>query len=280
MAEEKTEVSQAREEKYGHTGRVTKNDPVCVENDAVFAGKLIGVYTRQRQKDTTTMFNITCGHPGMKRDAEGRFKRDIITVEFDGAEGEYYAGRFHQGDFVIAHAVAQTLTNVRSGRRSTIFIGQSIEAGKKNVLSKDINEVHLTGRVVSTEQESDTWVSLLLSTRIWKSRYNYLTGKNDAEDLYRSITKIRAFTGAGNAKRVAEQVLTKGTIVTVDGRVYGRREIDAETGVRRRVTTIVANNINVVGDIQPAEVSPIETVFHKENMGAAPEEAPELDKKD
>lgn len=268
MSEEMNDAAMdARQQKYGHIGRVAKNDPECVENECEFAGMLVNVFRRNRKRSRTTIFGITCGHPGMKMDENGRYRRDYISVEFDDDEGDYYAEKFHQGDFVVIKAVAQTLTNTRNGRRSTIFVGQSIEDGRKNVLARDTNKVKLTGRVVSAEQENDSWVSMLIQTKIWKSRYNFRTGRNDAEDYYRSITRIRVYTGAGNAQTVADYRLTKGTIVTVYGRVYGRSEPDRETGNLRHVATIIATDIKVVGDIQPPEKSPVSSVYHPENAG-------------
>ena len=67
-----------------------KNDPVCVANDALFSGKIVSVYKRGDE----TKFIVTCGHPGMKRNADGKIDRNIITVKFFGKEGEFYANGF------------------------------------------------------------------------------------------------------------------------------------------------------------------------------------------
>ena len=64
-----------------------KNDPACVANDALFSGKIVSVYKRGDE----TKFIVTCGHPGMKRNADGKIDRNIITVKFFGKEGEFYA---------------------------------------------------------------------------------------------------------------------------------------------------------------------------------------------
>lgn len=260
------EIAGNREAKYGNRGKTAKNDPACVRNDAEFAGKIVDVYRQASHDGSITRFTITCGHPGMKKDDRGRFIRDRITVRFFDKEGEYYASKFHEGDFVIARAVVQTRTNRHTGRRTTEFWGQSLEDNKANVLNKDYNKVWLTGRVVNAEKENDRWISVLIYTQLWKARYNVFTERNDAEDLYRSITRVRVYTGPGNAASIADFRLTKGTIVAIEGRVYGRVEKDGDGSVHR-IESVIAEDIRVIGDIQKPEVSPITRVDHPENAG-------------
>lgn len=256
-----------REQKYGVRGRNAKNDPACVENEAEFAGKIVDVYEMKMSRHSITRFTITCGHPGMKKDENGRYIRDRITVRFFDDEGEWYAARFKKGDFVIVKAVVQTHTNFHNGHRTTEFWGQSMEDAKKNVLSKDYNKVRLTGRVVSAEKENDQWLSVLVYTQLWKTRYNFRTGRNDAEDLYRSITRVRVYCGFEDPERIVNFRLTKGTIVSIDGRVYGRVEKRRDGDGYRRIESVVAEDIKVIGEIQQPQVSPLTTVSHPENVG-------------
>lgn len=262
MAEE---AAGYREAKYGNRGKTAKNDPACVRNDAEFSGKIVDVYRQKTRDGSITRFAITCGYPGMKKDDKGRFIRDRITVRFFGADGDYYAAKYKKGDFVIAKAVVQTRTDRHTGRRTTEFWGQSLDDVKKNVLSKDYNKVWLTGRIVNAVKESDKWISLLVMTQIWKTHFNSMTEKNDSEDLYRSITRVRVYTGYTNAADIADFRLTKGTVVAIEGRVYGRTEKERNGKGIRRIESVIADDIRVVGDIQKPQKDPITTVRHDEN---------------
>ena len=71
---------------------------------------------------------------------------------------------------------------------------------------------------------------------------------------------------------MVERLLTKGTIIDVNGHVYGRIVTDQATGVKRRVMSLVADQVNAVGMIQPSDVDATTTVYNPENIGAGPEE--------
>lgn len=253
-----------REQKYGIKARTARNDPTCVENDAEFAGKIVDVYRQNVAGGSVTRFTLTCGHPGMKKDDDGRYIRDRITVRYFDEEGEWYASKFRKGDFVIAKAVVQTHINIHTGRRTTEFWGQSMEDARKNILQKDYNRVRLTGRVVSAEKENDRWLSVLIFTQLWKTRYNFRTERNDLEDLYRSTTRVRVYCGFGDPDQIVDFRLTKGTNVSIDGRVYGRVEPRQDGHGVRRIESVIAENIKVVGEIQKPQKDPISKVDHKD----------------
>lgn len=239
-----------------------KTDPKNAVNDAEFCGKITNIYKRGRE----TSFTISCGFPGMKRDEKGKFQRNLITVKFFDAEGDYYANNFHVGDFAIVKAVAQTRVNRRYETRTTEFWGQSIESNKKLLTPHDVNDVRVLGRITKAWPEGEDWISVMVKTQIWKTRPNVLSeDAAEVEDLYRSTTRIRVSTPK-DAKRMAELKFTKGTNVEIIGHVYGRVVADP-TGKRRLVETIIADQIHVVGDIQRPEVDPVTEVHHPENVG-------------
>lgn len=245
-----------------------KDDPVGVINDAVFSGKIVRVYRRGKE----TFFIVTCGHPGMKRGRDGKINRNIITIRFLGKEGEYYAKKFHQDEFATFHAVAQTKINRRYETRTLEMWGLSIEPGELKITPQDVNQVHLVGKIVTSQQDSDSWASVFVKTQIWKTRPNIFSEDIDeVESLYRSVTKVR-INGGRDTKHMVERLLTKGTIIDVNGHVYGRIVTDQETGQKRRVMSLVADQVNAVGMIQPSDVDATTTVYNPENIGAGPEE--------
>lgn len=240
-----------------------KNDPVCVANDALFSGKIVSVYKREDE----TKFIVTCGHPGMKRNADGKIDRNIITVKFFGKEGEFYAERFQKDDFATFHAVVQTKIIRRHDARITEVWGLSVESDRNKITPQDVNRVHLIGKITSAVQDNDLWASVLIKTQIWKERPNIFSENGEkTESLYRSLTKVRV-NGGRDTKHMAERLLTKGTIVDIQGHIYGRVIDDKQLGYKRRVMSVIADEINAVGTIQPASVEAKSEVFNPENVG-------------
>lgn len=245
-----------------------KNDPACVVNDALFSGKIVSVYKRGKE----TNFIVTCGHPGMKRNADGKIDRNIITVKFFGKEGEFYAERFHKDDFATFHAVVQTKINRRYEIKITEVWGLSVESNKGKITPQDINRIHLIGKITSAVQDNDFWASVLVKTQIWKSRPNIFSEGDDkgdnkeTESLYRSVTKIRV-NGGRDTQRMVTFLLTKGTIIDIHGHIYGRVIDDKVLGYKRRAMSVIADEINAVGAIQSSNVESTSEVFHPENVG-------------
>ena len=240
-----------------------KNDPACVANDALFSGKIVSVYKRGEE----TNFIITCGHPGMKRNAEGKIDRNIITVKFFGKEGDFYAEQFHKDDFATFHAVVQTKIIRRYEARVTEVWGLSVESDRNKITPQDVNRIHLIGKITSAVQDNDLWASVLVKTQIWKERPNIFSENGgETESLYRSLTKVRV-NGGRDTKHMVERLLTKGTIVDIQGHIYGRVIDDRELGHKRRVISVIADEINAVGAIQPASVEATSEVFNPENIG-------------
>lgn len=250
-------------QKYGAKGRTAKNDPACAENEAEFSGKIIGIYRQKITDGTVTKFIISCGHIGMKRDDNGRYIRDHITIRFFDDEGTWYAARFKEGDFVIARAVVQTHTNIHTWQKTTEFWGQSMVDARNNVLQNDYNKVHLTGRVVKAEKSDGRWLSVVVHTSLWKTRFNIRTERNDCEDLYISDTRVGVYCSFDDPDHIVNYRLTKGTIVSIDGRVFGRPKKRKDGKGTVWVESVTAENIRVIGKIQEPQKDPVTKVEHQ-----------------
>ena len=240
-----------------------KTDPKNAVNEAEFSGKIVNVF--KMGKDT--IFTVSCGYPGMKKNSEGSLLRNLISIRFFGEEGNYYASLYHKDDFAIFKAVVQTRTNQRYNTKTVEFWGLSIESNKKNIIAKDINKVHIIGRITDSWLEGKTWASVIVKTQLWKIRPNVLSEDvNETEDLYRSRTRVRCTAGP-ETENMVNFKLTKGTNIEIYGHVYGRWIKDEKTNKRRLIQTVIADEITVVGNIQPSNVNPISEVHNPENVG-------------
>lgn len=120
----------------------------------------------------------------MKRNADGKIDRNIITVKFFGKEGEFYAERFQKDDFATFHAVVQTKIIRRHDARITEVWGLSVESDRNKITPQDVNRVHLIGKITSAVQDNDLWASVLIKTRSGKNARTFFLKTVRKQNLY------------------------------------------------------------------------------------------------
>lgn len=229
-----------------------KNNTFIPENSVELCGKITNVFSNPKM----TAFTVSCGYRGMKKNENGRYEWNSVTVVFYEKEGLYYASKFKKGDRVIVNCVAQTIRDHYNLSSYTAFWGLSMEEESGACIARyDYNHVKLTGKITSASARENGWVTAYILTRLEKERPDVQNQGRMITDTYKSITPVRIYAGKNAAEKAVKEMLTKGTWVTLNGHVYGRFfDRDQENRRRRsKAEYIIAEDIRVIGQVQGTE---------------------------
>lgn len=238
--------------------------------------ELCGLITKVISNPKLTLFTVSCGYRGMKKDANGKYEWNSVTVAFYEKEGLYYAENFKKGDRVIVNCIAQTIRDHYQQESYTAFWGLTMEKESGHSITKyDYNRVNITGKIVSAYAQESGWVTVYIHTRLEKEHPDVRRPGVSLTDTYKSITPVRIFVGK-DAETTVKEMLTKGTWVYINGHVYGRfrdNSMDPANGKKRKrgvkIEYIVAEDLRVIGQVQ---IPQDEAKEAQDEINEAPEE--------
>ena len=227
------------------TNKLTKED-FMAHNNVHLCGKIIKKSSNSKELRVV----LSCGHgKHMKKDKNGRFERNIVTVKFFGKAAEIYGTKYNAGDFVTVNAIAQTKKNPYTGDAHLeiwgLAMAPKIEEGK---FIRDHNHVSIRGKVVSASVANNGLVVVNIFTNMEKKYLNPI--KNDnvpfVTEKFRSITPVGIWC-KGDAKEVVKQ-FTRGTWVDISGFADSKRiEKDNHIYIKQM---IIALKAQVIGSTQ------------------------------
>ena len=147
----------------------TKKD-FTAHNTINLCGKVV---KKTHPKKDEVRFQVSCGHRGAKKDANGRIHRDVITVRFFDGLAKKYDEMFGVGDFVTVNAVAQNVRNHYTGTAKVdiwgIAMGPKLVNGK---MIQDHNHVNIRGKISSSAVINNSLLILNVETKVEKKYQN------------------------------------------------------------------------------------------------------------